>query len=31
MKVYLRVRGSYCILAESGNEIAGFILLGIRA
>ena len=26
MKVYLRVRGSYCMLAESGNEIAGFIL-----
>jgi ribosomal-protein-alanine N-acetyltransferase len=26
MKVYLRVRGSYCMLAESDGEIAGFIL-----
>ena len=26
MKVYLRVRGSYCMIAESGGEIAGFIL-----
>jgi len=26
MKVYLRTRGSYCLLAESGGHVAGFIL-----
>jgi ribosomal-protein-alanine N-acetyltransferase len=26
MKVYLRARGSYCLLAESGSNVAGFIL-----
>jgi ribosomal-protein-alanine N-acetyltransferase len=26
MKVYLRARGSFCLLAESGGNIAGFIL-----
>jgi ribosomal-protein-alanine N-acetyltransferase len=26
MKVYLRARGSYCLLAESGGNVAGFIL-----
>jgi ribosomal-protein-alanine N-acetyltransferase len=26
MKVYLRARGSYCLLAESGGKVAGFIL-----
>ena len=26
MKVYLRTRGSYCLLAESGGQVAGFIL-----
>jgi ribosomal-protein-alanine N-acetyltransferase len=26
MKVYLRAEGSYCLLAESGGNVAGFIL-----
>jgi ribosomal-protein-alanine N-acetyltransferase len=26
MKVYLRAKGSYCLLAESGGNVAGFIL-----
>jgi ribosomal protein S18 acetylase RimI-like enzyme len=26
MKVYLRAAGSYCLLAESGGNVAGFIL-----
>jgi ribosomal-protein-alanine N-acetyltransferase len=26
MKVYLRARGSYCLLAEAGGNVAGFIL-----
>jgi ribosomal-protein-alanine acetyltransferase len=26
MKVYLRARGSYCLLAETGGNVAGFIL-----
>jgi ribosomal-protein-alanine N-acetyltransferase len=27
MKVYLRAKGSYCLLAESGGNVAGFILI----
>jgi ribosomal protein S18 acetylase RimI-like enzyme len=26
MKVYLRAQGSYCLLAESGGDVAGFVL-----
>jgi ribosomal-protein-alanine N-acetyltransferase len=26
MKVYLRAEGSYCLLAETGGSVAGFIL-----
>jgi ribosomal-protein-alanine acetyltransferase len=26
MKVYLRTQGSYCLLAETGGNVAGFIL-----
>ena len=26
MKVYLRAKGSYCLLAETGGNVAGFIL-----
>jgi [ribosomal protein S18]-alanine N-acetyltransferase len=26
MKVYLRAEGSYCLLAETGGNVAGFIL-----
>ena len=26
MKVYLRAKGCYCLLAESGGNVAGFIL-----
>ena len=26
MKVYLRARGAYCLLAETGGNVAGFIL-----
>ena len=26
MKIYLRAQGSYCVLAEMGDNVAGFIL-----